>query len=119
MYGDKRHYKSPIRGRYSEELSHIITIIIIERFTERKIDIGPLMRIIPGSESPVTDMGQYRERASQGMTKLGGGILYFHRWRNIVLEEWGREIWCKRLCDGFLSYDYKFCFLRLLIPSIH
>ena len=37
-------------------------------------------------------------------------IIYFHRWRDIVLEEWDREIWCKRLSDDFLTYDDKFGF---------
>ena len=42
-------------------------------------------------------------------------ILYFHRRRDIVLEEWDREIWCKRLYDSFLTYDDKFVFLGGLV----
>ena len=42
-------------------------------------------------------------------------ILYFHRRRDIVLEEWNREIWCKRLSGGFLTYDDKFVFFLGLV----
>ena len=37
-------------------------------------------------------------------------ILYFYRERDIVLEEWNREIWSKRLSGGLLTYNDKFTF---------
>ena len=55
--------------------AHIVVfseaIIIILKFIDSKIDINPLMSLIPRRERPGTDMGRHLKSTRQGITKVG------------------------------------------------